>query len=193
MRMVEALSRTMALLGGLVLLGLVIFTCVSILGRSLNTLGHADWLTALAPGLAKRLLATGVGPLSGDFELVEAGIAFAIFAFLPVCQFYGGHATVDVFTRALGPRVNRLILAFWEVLLALAILLLTWRLFDGLAGKYQNGETTFLLQFPLWWAYGASFVASMIAAVVSLYCAFSRVAEVATGGVYLPSRFGADH
>lgn len=193
LRLVEFLARILAMIGGLVLLALVILTCASVLGRGLNTLGHADWLTALSPDLAKALLTTGVGPINGDFELVEAGIAFAIFAFLPICQLYGGHATVDVFTRTLGVGGNRLIMAFWEVVLALAILLLTWRLFEGLVGKYGNGETTFLLQFPVWWAYGASFLAGLIAALVSLYCAFARIAEAMTGERYLPKRFGADH
>ena len=192
LRLVEILARTLALAGGLVLLALVILTCLSVLGRGLNTLGHADWLVALSPGLAKALIATGVGPITGDFELVEAGIAFAIFAFLPICQLYSGHATVDVFTRTLGVGGNRAIQAFWEIVLALAIVLLTWRLFDGLLGKYGNGETTFLLQFPIWWAYGASFLASLIAALVSIYCAFARIAEVTTGASYLPKRFGAD-
>ena len=193
LRLVETLARTLALIGGLVLLVLVILTCLSVLGRGLNTLGHASWLIALSPSLAKALLATGVSPITGDFELVEAGIAFAIFAFLPICQLHGGHATVDVFTRTLGVGGNRAIQAFWEIVLALAILLLTWRLFEGLVGKYNNGETTFLLQFPVWWAYCASFLASLIAALVSLYCAFARIAEVATGASYLPKRFGADH
>ena len=192
LRLIETLARSMALIGGLVLLALVILTCLSVLGRGLNTLGHAGWLTALAPGLGNALIATGVGPVNGDFELVEAGIAFAIFAFLPICQLHGGHATVDVFTGTLGVGANRIIMAFWEVVLAAAILLLTWRLFDGLAGKYGNGETTFLLQFPVWWAYGASFVASVIASLVALYCAFARIAEAATGESYLPRRLGAD-
>lgn len=192
LRLVETLARAMALIGGLVLLALVILICVSVLGRGLNTLGHAGWLTALAPGVADALIATGVRPITGDFELVEAGIAFAIFAFLPICQLYGGHATVDVFTGMLGRGVNRLIMAFWEVVLAAVILLLARQLFEGLLGKYGNGETTFLLQFPVWWAYGASFFAAVIAGLVSLYCAFARIAEAVTGYGYLPKSQGAD-
>lgn len=192
LRLVETLARAMALIGGLVLLALVTLTCVSVLGRGLNTLGHSGLLTSITPGVANALIATGVGPITGDFELVEAGIAFAIFAFLPICQLYGGHATVDVFTNLLGRGVNRVIIAFWEIVLAAVIFLLTWRLFEGLAGKYANGETTFLLQFPVWWAYGASFFASVIAALVALYCAFARIAEAATGERQLPKSQGAD-
>jgi len=180
-RYVERIARAMAVLGGLVLTALVLLTCVSVLGRGGNTLGHSALLNAVAPGLAEALIATGIGPVNGDFELVEAGIAFAIFAFLPICQLTGGHATVDVFTAALPARANRLIAAAWELVLAATIVLISWRLFEGTAGKLANGETTLLLQFPVWWAYGASFAASLVAAAVALYCAGARLAEVALG------------
>jgi hypothetical protein len=47
---------------------------------------------------------TTFGPVKGDFEVVEAGIAFSIFAFLPICQLHGGHATVDIFTNLMPKR-----------------------------------------------------------------------------------------
>ena len=100
-RWVLTLARWMAVLGGLVLLALVLITCVSVAGRILNGWLHSDFLQGLIPGPADWLIGIGVGPLLGDFELVEAGIAFAIFAFLPICQLYAGHATVDIFTSAL--------------------------------------------------------------------------------------------
>lgn len=179
--LVTRLARFMALLGGAVLLALVALTCVSVLGRGLNTFGHSALLGDLAPELAEALLASGVGAVTGDFEVVEAGIAFAIFAFLPICQLKAGHATVDIFTDQLPVKVNRMLVAFWEVVLTLIVLLIAWRLFEGLQSKYSYGETTFLLQFPVWWAYGASFVASVIAGLIALYVAGTRVAGVLTG------------
>ncbi|WP_028466923.1 MULTISPECIES: TRAP transporter small permease [Nisaea] len=175
------LARLMALLGGAVLLVLIAITCVSVLGRGLNTFGHSAFLTDLAPGLAEALLASGVGAVTGDFEIVEAGIAFAIFAFLPICQLKAGHATVDIFTDQLPAGVNRGLIAFWEVALTLVILLISWRLFEGLQSKYRYGETTFLLQFPVWWAYGASFAASVIAGLIALYAAGARIAGLLVG------------
>jgi len=91
-------ARLMALVGGLVLTSLIILTCVSVIGRGLNSLLHGP-IATIAPALSRRLLELGVGPVNGDFELVEAGIAFAIFAFIPLCQVSSGHATVDC-TRA---------------------------------------------------------------------------------------------
>ena len=192
-KLIFTLARAMALLGGLVLVALILLTCISVLGRGGNTFGHSDYLTNIAPGFADALIATGIGPVTGDYELVEAGIAFAIFAFLPWCQLTNGHATVDIFTSFLSERVNRAIRSFWEVVFALILILLAWRLFEGMQGKIRNGETTFLLQFPIWWAYAASFLASAIAAIVGVYVAFRRVQASLMGRDYLPDIRGASH
>ena len=190
LNVMDRLARTMAIVGGLVLSALIVLTCVSVLGRGLNTLGHSG---ILPEALGAALIASGVGPVTGDFELVEAGIAFAIFSFLPICQLYSGHATVDIFTQALPKRGNRWLIAFWEVVLTLVIWLITWRLFAGLQNKLDYGETTFLLQFPVWWAYAASFIAALVASLVALYCAWARLAEAATGRRYMPYTQGAAH
>jgi TRAP-type C4-dicarboxylate transport system permease small subunit len=187
----EWLARTMALIGGIVLLALVILTCISVLGRGANTLGHSDFLNSLAPGIAGML--TNLGPVKGDFEIVEAGIAFSIFSFFPICQLHGGHATVDIFTGLLPKSTNRVIVAFWEVALAALLVLISWRLFAGLESKFNNGETTFLLQFPIWWAYAASFAASVTVVIVAVYCAIARVAGLITGTDYMPQSEGPAH
>ena len=189
----QKLARTMAVLGGLVLVLLVLLVCVSVAGRGGNTLGHWDTLEQLAPWISGALINSGIGPVAGDFELVEAGIAFAIFAFLPLCQLQGGHASVDVFTSLLPERFNAWLAAFWEILLAGVILLITWRLFVGMLDKFGNGETTFILQFPIWWAYAASILAACTAALVAVYCAVARVQEARTGRRLTPSGEGAGH
>lgn len=186
----DRLARLLAIIGGLVLTLLVALTCLSVLGRGLNTLGHSG---LLGEGLGAALIGSGVGPVPGDFELVEAGVAFAIFSFLPICQLQGGHATVDIFTQALPARVNRWLIAFWEVVLTLAIWLITLRLGAGMLGKFGNGETTLLLQFPVWWAYAASFLAAVVASVIAGYCAWGRLAHAATGVPRLPQSEGAVH
>ena len=68
----DRLARLMAITGGLVLTVLVGLTCVSVLGRGLNTLGHSG---VLGEALGAALINSGVGPVAGDFELVEAGVA----------------------------------------------------------------------------------------------------------------------
>ncbi len=193
LKIVERIARFMAVIGGLVLSGLVVLTCVSVLGRGLNTFAHSDFLMAMSKGMADALIASGVGPITGDFEILEAGVAFAIFAFLPICQLYGSHATVDIFTNALPRKAHKFLVTFWEVILTVIIVLITVRLFAGLESKYAYGDTTFLLQFPIWWSYALSFFAACVASLVGIYCAFARIAEFVTGRKFMPYSEEAVH
>ena len=184
------LARFMAILGGIVLTCVVIMTCVSILGRGIDGMAHGDWLETNLPAVANWMQGLGLGPVPGNHELTQAFVGFAIFAFLPLCQLYAGHATVDIFTRALPKRTNRVLIGLWEVVLALVILLIAWRLGVGFVEKYQNGQTTFFLQFPLWWSYGACLFAAVIAAVVGLYCGLGRMLAALGGPPFQPSGGG---
>lgn len=189
----DKLARTFAQLGGFVLAGLIILTCLSIAGRSLNTMLHAELVQTLMPGFAAMLLDWGIGPINGDFELVEAGMAFAIFAFLPLCQLNGGHASVDIFTSKMSSRANRTLRAVIEVVFAAVLVLIAWQLFEGMESKRNSAQTTFLLEFPIWWAYAVSLVAAVVAAVVAVFVALLRVAESVTGNPVLPPDLEADH
>ena len=186
LKFVTLLARGMALLGGLILTALVLLVCVSVLGRGGNSFAHWDVIETSVPGLSAAILGAGIGPVPGDFEIVEAAIAFAIFAFLPLCQLRSAHATVDVFTANLHRRGKASLQAFWEVALTLAILLITWRLGAGFLDKIETGETTMFLGIPGWWAYGASLLAALCASIVALFCAYARVREALTGEALLP-------
>ncbi len=180
------IARMMAIVGGLVLAALVALVCISVAGRAAATFTNPTFMENLIPGLSAAIAGAVIGPIQGDFELVEAGIAFSIFAFLPLCQLYSGHATVDVFTAKFPERVNLAIMAFWEALLAALILLVTWRLAVGLFDKFSNLETTLILQFPVWWAYAASFVPACAASAVAVFCAWSRLVEAVSGRRLMP-------
>ena len=187
-----ALARGMAVLGGIVLTLLILLTCVSVAGRVLNGALHGAFMQSVAPGLADGLIALGVGPVLGDFEVVEAGVAFTIFAFLPLCQITGGHASVDIFTSRLPDAINRVIGAVVEAVFAAVLILIALRLYAGMQDKMQYSETTFMLQFPIWWAYAASLVAAGLAAIVGVYVAAARLVELLSGRRVLPGHGGPD-
>lgn len=184
--LIKKLAQVMAVLGGLVLTLLVLLVCTSVLGRSVGTLLHGTFMQSNFADFSNWALAVGIGAINGDFELVEAGIAFAIFAFLPLCQLSGSHATVDVFTSKFSRRTNQALQMISECLFALVLGLIAWRLFAGMEAKQRYGETTFLLQFPIWWAYAASFCGAVIAAFISFYMAIIRILEVFSGQQMLP-------
>lgn len=160
-RLVWRVARVMAILGGLVLVVLTLTTVASVVGRNLNFIG--------------------LGPIPGDFELVEAGAAFAVFTFLPWCQLNRGHVTVDLFLARLGRRRNAAVDVIGNLLMTVAATTIAWRLALGLIDKQRYGETSFILQFPLWWSYAASLTGAIVFAAVSAWTVWRSLRE-ATGG-----------
>lgn len=128
--------RAMALAGGLVLVAIILLVTLSIVGRG--------------------LLWAGLGPVPGDFELVEAGAAFAIFAFMPWCQLNRGHITVDLCAGWMGHRLNAAADLVSALLMTAITGLLAWRHLLGMLDRRDYGEVTFILELPLWWFYAAS-------------------------------------
>ncbi len=155
------IAYVMAALGGIVLVAVMLMTTISIFGRSLVSLG--------------------LGPIPGDFELVSAGTAFCIFAFLPWCQLRRGHVTVDLFLSSVGPRVNYFIDIVANVLMTAATTVIAWRLYAGMLDKAAYNETSFILQYPVWWAYAVSLIGAVIFAFISLYTVWRSVREFRTG------------
>ena len=88
-RLIQFLARFTAVIGGLVLTVLILMTTFSIIGRTINKVLHSEYFQTQLNGLSQGLIDLGVGEINGNYELLEAGIAFAIFSFLPICQFYG--------------------------------------------------------------------------------------------------------
>jgi TRAP-type C4-dicarboxylate transport system permease small subunit len=170
---VHALARWLAIAGGFVLVAITVMTVISIVGRT--------------------FIWAGLSPVPGDFELVEAGTGFAVFAFLPWCQLNRGHATVDLFTSYLSPAANRVIDLLSEILFGLVTILIAWRLWVGMLEKMEYGETTFILQFPVWWGMALCAAATIIGVIVSVYMVIVRAMEVAQGRSLVGPGTGAIH
>jgi len=166
-QLVHAIARYMALFGGFILICVVIMTCLSVTGRELNAFGHSALLKDYLPPVAG--LFQSFGPIVGDFELVEAGVALAITSFLPWCQLNRAHAVVELFTSALPDFANRFLSFIWEILFTIILAVIAWRLIIGTSDKLRFNETTFMLQFPVWWGYAACSVAAVIAFLVAIY------------------------
>ncbi len=142
-------SRFMAWFGAFVLTLVAAMSVLSIAGRALSF--------------------AGLGPVPGDFELVEAGTALAVFCFLPWCHLKRAHADVAMLWHAYPSSMRRLLAVLSDVLMLLVWLLLVWRM--GLAAlEYrENGEVSFILQMPVWWGYGASLVPALLGCVVYVW------------------------
>ena len=65
-------------------------------------------------------------PLRGAFEVTELMLLVLIFAGLPLVSFSDEHATMDFIDRILGPRSQRWLEAFVQLINAAFMFLLTW-------------------------------------------------------------------
>lgn len=155
---IRTLARVMALSGGLVLTALILMTAASVSGRA--------------------LIPFGLGPIPGDFELVEAGTGFAVFAFLPWCHLNRGHASVEILTMYFGTAANRLIDVVADALMLAVAALIARQHWLGTVDKFSYGETSFILQYPVWWAYGAAMVGAAVFVIVSAYCLYRSLAAL---------------
>jgi TRAP-type C4-dicarboxylate transport system permease small subunit len=157
---VRAVALALAAAGGGVLVLITVVTDLSIAGRV--------------------LIPFGLRPIQGDYEIVEAGIAFAIFAFMPWCQFNRRHVNVDVFTSRLSPDVLRFVDFLIDIAFVVVIAIIIWRTGIGLGDKYRNGQSTFILQMPVWWTYAVAMIGGVAWVAVSLYCLAESAAALLT-------------
>jgi len=77
-RAILNLCKLSAYLGGFLLCALILLIVISVAGRA--------------------AIGIGLGPVPGDFELVEMGMGIAIFFFMPWCYIKGGMPPSICFT-----------------------------------------------------------------------------------------------
>jgi TRAP-type C4-dicarboxylate transport system permease small subunit len=177
-RVLNALCRLLALGGGLVLVAAALVTVASVIGRF--------------------FLFAGLGPVRGDFELVEVSCAIAIFAFLPWCQLNRGHVTVDVLVDRMPARMKAAFGLLGDLAIAIVSGLILWRLYLGFGEKFPYGsdgirdvlgmgskpyfaETTYELELPVWIPFGLSTIGAALFFVVSLYTVWRALNWVLAG------------
>lgn len=148
-RSIRVLATVSAFLGGGMLSALVLLTVVSITGRGLTQLG--------------------LGPVPGDTELMEAGIAFAVFSFMPLCQLQRGHAKVDLFAHWFGKYFNILLDLLYDTAFVFLFAIIGWRMWLGMLDKKAYAETTFILQVEIWPFYGLCLFGVGVTFLVGLY------------------------
>ena len=156
-RVGRALHRAatgVAVLGGLVLFALTLLTVISVVGRAAFS-----------------------APIQGDFELVELGMAIAIFSFLPYCQIVRGNVIVDLIMSRASPRTRALLDGIGNLLYTAIAALLTWRVALGGMEIRSYHETTMVLQVPVWWGYVPAVIFLAFLTVVCAYTVWRSAEE----------------
>lgn len=146
------LSRQFALVGGLIMLALAAMTVVSIIGRS--TIGIS---------------------IEGDYELVELGLAAAVFLFLPECYLSQGHVVVDLFTAHCSKRTIGILDGIADLLFFVIAATLAWRLCLAGFESRDYWEQTMILGMPLWWVYAVGTVCMALMALCALDQLYLRI------------------
>ena len=145
------IARVLAIAGGALVVGLAILVTVSVLLR---------WL--------------GGQGVNGDFELVQTGLALAVFAFLPLCQAHRGNVMVDTFTNRLPLRAQYALDALWDLLYAAFAGFIAWRLAIGAMEAYTSRTTSMVLALPIHYAIGACAAMGAFLALICLLTAVRR-------------------
>ncbi|MEO0486690.1 MAG: TRAP transporter small permease [Pseudomonadota bacterium] len=174
----ETVARWLAYLGGAILVAIALVTLASIIGRWINT-----------------------GPIrsiAGDYELTEAGVGIAVFAFLPWCTLNRGHVTVDIFTGGLPATMRRALVFVGDILIAIVAYVVMWRFYLGFGEKFPYfsdawrdrlsmgykpffPETTYELEIQVWIPFGLALIGAVAFFVVALYCVWRSWNELARG------------
>lgn len=190
---VQKIARSSAIIGGIALTILAICMTISIFGGAISKLGYSDWLQANFPSIAAFIQDTGIRTIVGMYEIAKLGIAFVIFAFLPITTFDRAHAVVDIFTNSLPPRINQFLITFWEIVFFVVLAIITWRLYFGMERLMSSNMMSQDLKIPDWYGYLVAFIQMIIATAVSAYVVWLQILKLFTGEDHLSSSDGAVH
>ncbi|RZS58208.1 TRAP transporter small permease [Sphaerotilus mobilis] len=147
-RALRATSQVLALLGGLVFIGLVLMSIVSIVGRKVAS-----------------------APVPGDVELLQMCAAFASASFFAWCHLNHGDVKVDFFTQKMRLSAVRKLDAFGSLLVGLFGAVVAWRSTAGALNLLEYQETSPILGLPVWIAQMLMVPGFVVLALAGLYMA----------------------
>jgi TRAP-type C4-dicarboxylate transport system permease small subunit len=145
------IARVLALLGGFLLVGLAVLVTTSVLMR---------W--------------SGGQGVNGDFELVQMGLALAVFAFLPLCQAHRGNVMVDTFTLRLPATFQAGLDVLWDLVYAVFAAFIAWRLAIGASEALSSHTTSMVLGLPIHYAISACAAMAAFLALIAVLTAIRR-------------------
>lgn len=143
-----ATCKLASVAGGLVFVAIVAMSIVSIVGRKLASL-----------------------PVPGDLELVQMGSAVGASAFFAYCHLNRGDVKVDFFTQHWSPTVVMTLDAIGSTLVGLFGALIAWRTAAGALTLKEAGETSAILDWPLWLAQALMVPGFVLLALAGFYMA----------------------
>jgi len=157
LKTLEILAKACAVLAGVLLTGITLMTCISLMGR--NTTG---WT------------------IVGDFELSGSAAGAAIALFMPWCQMRRANIIVDFFTAKASERTTVALDRLGALVLAVCMGLLAWRSGIGGVNAWKSGSGSMMLGFPEWIVYICMVPPLALTAVIGLVQAVRGFGEERT-------------
>ncbi len=145
-RALFALAEWFAYAGGVVFIGLVIMSVVSIVGRKLFS-----------------------APVPGDVEILQMAAAFASATFFAYCHLMHGDVKVDFFTSNMTSNRRLLLDSAGSLLVGLLGALLAWRTGVGAMSLKEAGESSAILEIPVWLAQAMMVPSFVLMALAGFY------------------------
>jgi TRAP-type C4-dicarboxylate transport system permease small subunit len=145
-RLLFAIARALAILGGVLACVIAAMVTVSVTGRYLFS-----------------------APIPGDYDLVGILAGVAVFAFLPYCQMIRGNIVVDFFTNSAPPRVRSAMDTVGTLLFLGIAVLFTWRLYHGAFELYDSHQVIAAFNFFRWWTVPLNIVCMIVLILTIAY------------------------
>jgi TRAP-type C4-dicarboxylate transport system permease small subunit len=145
-RLLEAACKVAAIAGALVFVGLVAMSIVSISGRKIASM-----------------------PVPGDVEMLQLCAAFASSSFFAWCHLNQGDVKVDFFTERLPAGTVHALDCLGSLLVGAFGALIAWRTAAGAVALHATGETTMILDAPVWLGQGLMVPGFVLLALAGLY------------------------
>lgn len=145
-RMLLAMAKCFAYAGGLVFIGLVIMSIVSIVGRKLFN-----------------------APVPGDVEVLQMSAAVASASFFAYCHLMHGDVKVDFFTANMASAGRCFLDAAGSLLVGLVAAILAWRTGVGAMSLREAGESSAILEVPVWIAQALMTPSFVLLALAGFY------------------------
>ena len=152
----ERVSRTAAMAGGLLLIGVMAMTVISVIGRYIFN-----------------------APIPGDYEITELVCGVAVFAFFPYCHMRNANIVVEFFTARLSARRKTMLDTVHNFAFTLVAALIAWRLFVGGLHKLADEETTLFLDIPIHWGYFPALLGAVLLTAVCVWVLYRHIRALA--------------
>ena len=140
------IAKWFAFAGGVIFTGLVIMSIVSIVGRKLFN-----------------------APVPGDVEVLQMLAAFASASFFAYCHLMHGDVKVDFFTANISSIRRCFLDAMGSLLVGLVGAILAWRSWVGAMSLREAGESSAILEVPVWIAQALMVPSFILLALAGFY------------------------